>query len=98
MVVVVPTGSSSGAAVMETAKVLPPPPPTTQMVVLPTLLAPREGSRDPPLLLLGASVRATKSLEIIEGSLVAIGEAVAIARASITWEMLPFGTVILILF
>lgn len=46
----------------------------------------------------GASVRATKSLEIIEGSLVAIGEAVAIARASITWEMLPFGTVILILF
>lgn len=46
----------------------------------------------------GASIRATKSLEIIEGSLVAIGEAVAIARASITREILPFGVVILILF
>jgi hypothetical protein len=44
----------------------------------------------------GASVWATKSLEIIEGALSSTVEATTIAREEITQELLPFGVVSLV--
>lgn len=44
----------------------------------------------------GAYVWATKSLEIIEGSLASTVEATMIPRASIVQELLPFGAVCLV--
>jgi hypothetical protein len=45
----------------------------------------------------GACARAGKSLERIESSLANFGEAVSIARSLVTQELLPFGTISLLL-